>query len=383
MVTPTVVKLQLHDLSRTGNVVGKIYAISTFGAIFGVFVTGFVLVGEIGSRSTVMLVAVLLVVMAVVFGRLWRVPIASAPFLAAFAAAAIYGWTAGALDGECTRESNYFCIRIGDKELDDGRMVKVLIQDQLVQSYVDPDDPTLLVYGYEGIQSEIAAYVDGRSGPLRALFIGGGGYSLPRFLEVWFRDSEIEVIEIDPVVTDVAFTELGLDPETRIRTYNQDARMKVLDLEPGSYNLIVGDAFNDVSVPYHLATRDFNEDVRELLAPDGVYTVNIVDNLWHGRFLRAFVSTLGETFEHVAVVGTTQNWETDGRSTSVVIASNEPITRPNLRLGAVRYGRIEPRGHIMPDDVFERWMEGRQRVILTDDFAPVDQMLAPLYLESR
>ncbi len=82
-----------------------------------------VTVNEIGSRSTVMLVAVMLVVMAVVFGRLWRVPIASAPFLAAFAAAAIYGWTAGALDGECTRESNYFCIRIGDKELEDGRMV--------------------------------------------------------------------------------------------------------------------------------------------------------------------------------------------------------------------------------------------------------------------
>lgn len=218
---------------------------------------------------------------------------------------------------------------------------------------------------------------------MRALFIGGGGYSLPRFLEVWFRDSEIEVIEIDPVVTDVAFTELGLDPETRIRTYNQDARMKVLDLEPGSYNLIVGDAFNDVSVPYHLATRNFNEDVRELLAPDGVYTVNIVDNLWHGRFLRAFVSTLGETFEHVAVVGTAQTWELDGRSTSVVIASNEPITRPDLRLGAIRYGRTEPRGYLMPDDVFERWMEGRPRVVLTDDFAPVDQMLALLYLDSR
>ena len=70
MVTPTVIKLQLNDLSRTGNVVGKTYAISTFGAIFGVFITGFVLVGEIGSRSTVMLVAGLLVVMAVVFGRL-------------------------------------------------------------------------------------------------------------------------------------------------------------------------------------------------------------------------------------------------------------------------------------------------------------------------
>jgi len=44
MVTPVVVKLSLKDLSRAGNVVGKIYAISTAGAIFGVFITGFVLV---------------------------------------------------------------------------------------------------------------------------------------------------------------------------------------------------------------------------------------------------------------------------------------------------------------------------------------------------
>ena len=310
-------------------------------------------------------------------------PIASTPFLAAFAAAALYGWTAGALEGECARESNYFCIRIGDKELDDGRMVKVLIQDQLVQSYVDPDDPTLLVYGYEQVQSEIAGYIAGRSGSLRALFIGGGGYSLPRFLEVWLPDSKIEVIEIDPAVTDVAFTELGLNPQTKIRTYNQDARMKVLDLQPGSYDLIVGDAFNDVSVPYHLATREFNEDVRELLAPGGIYTVNIVDNLWHGRFLRAFVSTLGETFEHVSVIGTTLDWESEDRSTTVVVASSEPLTRPDLHLGALRFGKTEPIGQFMPDDVFERWMKGRQRVVLTDDFAPVDQMLAPLYLDSR
>ena len=68
MVTPLVVKLNLRNLDHTGDVVGKIYAISTAGAIFGVFITGFVLVQWLGTRQTILLVALILVGMSLAFG---------------------------------------------------------------------------------------------------------------------------------------------------------------------------------------------------------------------------------------------------------------------------------------------------------------------------
>ena len=72
MVSPVVIKLRLSDLTETGNVVGKIYAVSTAGSILGTFLTGFVLVQLLGTRLVILIVSLILVAMAIIFGNLWR-----------------------------------------------------------------------------------------------------------------------------------------------------------------------------------------------------------------------------------------------------------------------------------------------------------------------
>ncbi len=37
----------------------------------------------------------------------------------------------------------------------------------------------------------------------------------------------------------------------------------------------------------------------------------------------------------------------------------------------------------MSEEMFASWIVDERKVVLTDDFVPVDGMLAPLYLESR
>ena len=159
--------------------------------------------------------------------------------------------------------------------------------------------------------------------------------------------------------------------------------MKVPELAAGQYDLVIGDAFNDVSVPYHLTTREFNEEVERLLSEDGIYATNVVDKVWPGNFLRSFVNTLGQTFENVAVIGIDADWSNDERTTTVVIASHRPFLASDLYSGALALGKDAPTGNFMPAHVFDRWVSGRASVVLTDDYAPVDQMLAPLYLQSR
>lgn len=136
------------------------------------------------------------------------------------------GW----LHGPCTRETNYFCIKVCEEERD-GEPVRLLILDRLVQSYTSVDNPTKLVYGYEQMYAEATAYRAQRDDHLRALFIGGGGYTFPRYMEAVYPGSDIHVIEIDPGVTRVAYELLGLSRDTHIVTYNQDARL-FLEREP-------------------------------------------------------------------------------------------------------------------------------------------------------
>jgi spermidine synthase len=249
--------------------------------------------------------------------------------------------------------------------------------DRLVHSYTSIDNPTKLVYGYEQIYAEATAYQAAQSDQLRALFIGGGGYTFPRYIEALYPGSDIHVIEIDPGVTRIAYEQLGVKPDTTIVSYNEDARL-FLEREPTqSYNLIMGDAFNDFSVPYHLTTKEFNDRVHAWLAPDGLYMVNIIDGV-RGDFLRAYIHTLRQTFSHVYLIPAIPTWRTASRTTFVLIATDTP-----LDLGRVNTFSQGHNSRLVDNILSEAEMDALlaedELVLLTDQYAPVDQMLTPVF----
>jgi len=380
MVTPVVIKLRLRDLSHTGNVVGKIYAISTAGAIFGTSITGFVLIQWIGTRSIILVVALVLLAMALAFGKLWRVKV---PFLGCLVLLlGVGGFTisSGALASNFLRESNYYSISIHD-ETEEGHTIKALGLDNLIHSHVCLDDPTFLIAGYQKIFSEVSTYIAQENPSLRVLFIGGGGYIMPRYLEEVYPQSTLEVIEIDPEVTRVIFEYFGLSPDTNIVTHNEDARMVVPKLPEGQYDLIIGDAFNDLSVPYHLTTKEFNEQIQALLKDDGIYAVNVVDKLHSGRLLRACVKTLQQTFSYIYLICDDPDWEDDNRKPHVVVGSFQPLSDAALRDANAQAGRSYLTSHITPDDTLTSWLSAQENILLTDDYAPVDNLVAHLFVE--
>ena len=380
MVTPVVIKLRLRDLSQTGNVVGRIYAVSTAGSIFGVFVTGFVLIQWIGTRPILLGVAVFLVLMAVVFGNLWRMRVVGAVALVLFAGITAMGFATDSLETECQVESNYFCIKVREREIE-GRTVRTLALDRLIHSYVDLDDPTFFVYGYEKIFADIATMVGHKKPQFGALYIGGGGYTMPRFLEVTYPESRQEVIEIDPAVTRAAHEYLGLPRDTNIITHNQDARIKIPELEAGSYDIVIGDAFNDVSVPYHLTTREFNEEVKRLLTDDGIYVMNVVDKYHSGGFLRAVITTLQASFPYVYLFADSDLFEEDNRFTFVAAGAMQPFTYADVYFASHGQDRGDPELTLMPQEELDEWLGRKPNILLRDDFVPVDNLLAPVFLD--
>ena len=211
------------------------------------------------------------------------------------------------------------------------------------------------------------------------LFIGGGGYTFPRFIEATYPNAGIDVIEIDPAVTRVSREYLGLSRTSRIRTFNEDARWFVMNQRgEGGYDFIFEDAFNDLSIPYHLTTREFAVQLRRLLTKDGLLVTNVIDRFEKGSFLPSYVRTLEEVFGkgnvHLVTLGPSQDYM--GVTNRVVVASPgnldiEELGRALNRLGEDRIS------YLMSQERLQDYLDEFHPVLLTDDYAPVDNLTAP------
>ncbi len=382
-ISPLVIKLTLQDLNRTGNTVGLIYAASSLGSILGTFATGYYLISWFGTRAILLGVGVVLIVMGLLLGQ-WtrraRVPAAagvaaSAALLVAVAALPLRP----ILQGPCLKETNYFCIRVREETLSPNLNLRVLTLDRLVHSYSSVTNPRLLTYNYEKVSSEVTDYLAQRDGHLSAFFIGGGGYTFPRYMESVYPTSTNDVAEIDPGVTETAYELLGLSRGTRIRTTNEDARMFLQQAPAGlRYNVAFGDAFNDFSVPYHLTTREFDELVRAHLTSDDIYVINLID----GKplpFVTTFLRTLRDVFGNVYLVPTSTDWENLSRNTYILLASPRLIDVATLRTysGSDVTKNIDL--WIVPDARVQALLKNDPPYLLTDDYVPVDNLLAPMF----
>lgn len=374
-ISPIVVKLTISDLDRAGRTVGRIYAFGTLGSIVGTFATGFWLISWLGTYAIVLGVAAVLLLLSLIFllGNTTSGQVVIAVVAMINIGGLIWGISDGRVKGPCLRETNYFCIKVREEERD-RESVRVLILDRLVHSYTSIDDPTRLVYDYEKVYAELTAYQDERHGPLRTLSIGGGGYTFPKYLEAEYPNSEIDVIEIDPGVTEIAYAYMGLPTDTRVQSFNEDARL-YLEREPAKrYHVIIGDAFDDFSVPYHLTTKEFNDRVLTWLDPHGIYIVNVIDGSY-GRFIRAYVHTLQQTFDYVYVAPSTSAWRRASRTTWVVVGASSPLDPDGFDSDS-----LWQQQRISAEEV-DTLLSEADPVLLTDRYAPVEQMLAPVFLD--
>jgi spermidine synthase/MFS family permease len=399
MVSPIIIKLTLADLYKTGGVIGTIYAFSTIGAILGTFMTGFFFVLWFGTRMTVWLVIAVLTATGILAGFTWKAPqrwkmsiqniilliltvliIISAVLLLTFRSS----W-----QQDYTRETNYYTIQITkgsdyDPVADKERVLKSLLLDHLVHSFIVPEDPSYLGYTYLKSFAEIIKYRIGDNSTPSILYLGGGGYNLPRYIEAKYPGSTNEVVEIDPVVTQIAYQELGLPVNTKIKTYNQDARMFFNSHadSKGKYDFIVGDVYNDLSVPYHLTTLEFYKIVKASLKPDGTFLMNVIDEYNWGRFLPAILYTLKQTFEHVYLTSD-KDFQIYSltRNTFAIVATDNPIVVDNFKAFVSKNTDRRLNLIIHDEQLLEEYLIKKQPIVLTDDYAPTDSLVAPLYFK--
>jgi len=392
-ISPVVAKMALEKGLATGRTVGSIYAAGAAGSIAGTFAAGYYLIAAVGGVAIVWLVALALLIIGMLYlFRFWVIYV-STLMLAASLLMGLGPWQwaekAGARlalrdqpdpDIIYEDESQYCYIAVNRLR---GRLdIRDFVQDKLMHSRINMDDILDLRYFYTRIYAKVTEIVAAEKDKLKVMVIGGGGYVYPRYVEKVWPGSTVEVVEIDPAVTKAAIEAFGLDPDTSIKTIQMDARNYIDELvarnQTGQgkrpYDLIYEDAINDYSVPFQLTTIEFNEKIAKLLADDGVYMVNLIDVFDDGFFLAAIISTLEQTFPHVSVI-TEAGVPRAHRNTFVVIASRRKIDLESLYAQAKKEGTIL---RLLREDDLRYLRDKNKGLVLTDNYVPVENLLAPV-----
>ena len=374
--SPVLTKLAIDETSppNAGRTIGAFFAAGAIGSIAGTLSAGFVFIGWLGITVTLLLVAALYTCLGIAMfvdrgtGGIRRMTVPAIVVLVGFAVVGIVGGQVQAFKEPCRVGSNYYCIRVIDVSRDFGTPARLMVLDHLGHGINLRDSPRVLVSPYVELQDALTQIHIGRNRSFRAFFIGGGAYTLPRAWASAHPDAEISVAEIDPAVSQTAWSEMWLGEARNVRTIIADARVELQRSPAKRYDVIIGDAFHDIVVPPHLVTREFFALVRSRLSPDGIYLMNVVDNLREPRLALSILKSMRSVMSHVEIWASN---ETGERATFVLAAV--PRATPMRTLASKNNANIQfvrlPAG-------FLKDLSGRLGpIILSDDHAPVDRLI--------
>ena len=365
-VSPYAVRLAAQDLGRLGNTAGRLYALSTLGSLAGTLGCTFGLIPFLELRQIVGLLTAATAVTAVVAlaGSLRS----EAPAVALAALLLVLTVAAASrperLQGDLIYErvTAYQTLQVRERN-----GVRILESDRIWQAAVRLSDgePSLSYPRFAASALLVQPRIR------RMLVIGLGGGSAGSYLQRRLPGLEVDYVDIDPAIPEVARRFLLFREGPRTRVYVADGR-NFLRRAKQRWDFIYVDAYIGLSVPFHLTTIQFLEEVERHLEPGGVFGLNLAAGLTD-PFSQAMYRTVRERFRSVYLLRVTNSLN------AVVIASELPeLAQEEL---AARGRELDRRWRFDPS-LAE--MASRRRAVafdlaavpvLSDEFAPVDRLI--------
>jgi spermidine synthase len=365
MVSPYVAKIKLSKSENTGATVGSLYAISTAGSITGTFLAGFFLIPYFGTNNLLVLLALALVAISILVSFKSFKKIKLIMLLVFLTGLAVVGRMNSAKfeQGFIDVDSLYGRIWIYETEQEDikGKIRTMIIDSEMNSAmYLNSDDLVFEYTKYYDLAAHFNSDID------RGVMFGGAGYSYPKHFLDNFPEARLDVVEIDPVVTELAKKYFRLESNPRLSIYHQDGRVFLNNAAMGKYDVIFGDAFGShYSIPYQLTTLEAVQKKHDILKDDGVVVLNIISAIKgeKGEFLRAEYATYQKVFPQVYLFPVDDH--TDGETLqNIMLVALKSESKPDFTSA-----NQEINGFLS-----HKWDEEveKDKPILTDDKAPVD-----------
>lgn len=218
-----------------------------------------------------------------------------------------------------------------------------LLIDGAPQSYVDLDDPAYLSFEYQRRLGHVIDLAAPAGRPIHAVHLGGGAFTLARYVAATRPRSTQQVVEWDAALVQLVRRALPLDAGARIRVRSADARAGLAKVPDGWADLVVADVFSGARTPAHLTSTEFLDEVRRALRPGGLYAANLADGppLAH---VRGQIATAAARFGELALIADPTVLRGKRFGNAVLVAGDLPLPVAELTRRAAsdpHPGRVE------------------------------------------
>ena len=366
-VTPSLVKFTIQSLDDSGSIVGKLNAFNTIGSIIGTFVPTFISIPLVGTNITFLVFAGVLLLLAIIYflsikmpiGKNKKVPISIIVFVICCILGNNKSFAFWQTDLIYEGESVYNYLQVYE---DDSKVVlstNVLFGVQSV--YLKSDGFTGMYYDY----ALIAPYMAGveEQDTFDILILGNGSGTYATQCRGYFSNSVIEGVEIDEKITSLAEEYFELPKDIKVVTYDGRAYLGAVDK---SYDVIMVDAYQDITIPFQMSSVEFFEMVKEHLKPEGVMVVNMNMRGKNEDSINDYLAdTISAVFDNVYTV------DVKGNTNVELFASDnkDVISKMNANIEKEDNGKLKSHMERIAGELKAYTAKNR---IMTDDKAPVE-----------
>ncbi|MDD3339864.1 MAG: fused MFS/spermidine synthase [Lachnospiraceae bacterium] len=363
-VTPSLVKYTVDSLDDSGKTVGTLGAFNTIGSILGTFLPTFVTIPAVGTSITFLIFAGILLVLALVYfittkTRSTKVVVGVILFLVCcvFGHSGSFAFWENNLTYEGESVYNYLQVKEDDHQ--------VLLSTNVlfgVQSVLEKEKSLTGMYYDYAMAAPLMAGVNEKDN-LDVLILGMGTGTFATQCERYYDNMTMEGVEIDGKITDLAEQYFELPEDVKVTTYDGRAYLNAVDKK---YDVIMVDAYQDITIPFQMSSAEFFTQVREHLTEDGVMVVNMnMRGTEEGNINQYLADTISTVFSDVYTVDVARSTNRE------LFASNSPqmIERMKQNITGIDHADLS---QMMQEVSGELVAYEAGDYLMTDDNAPVE-----------
>lgn len=364
MISPYLIKLSAKQLKIIGEISGNIYAISTVGSIMGTLLTGFYIIPNLGIKTTLFSLSMILIANGVLFLRKRKLlPLVLGLILNSAVPQLVNFKPSSTQLMLYENYSPYQYMRVVDSTEKNTRTLSVGYGAQARIS-LNPTDPLL---GYPRYQKLIYAL---NPNIKKAFFIGLGAGAMPKDMHEK-TDANITVVEIDPTVVEVAKRFFNFSEDAKMRVEIGDGRI-LLRNSNEMYDYIVVDAYLAPIPPFHLTTAEFVKELKSHLNPGGIVFINIISPTEGPKaaLFRSILKTYKNSFKNIYIFPLEMMNHTVRNN--IVILATDADYGDKTQLASLVGRQSDNATAELVNHYYEGTIDTSSDVLFTDDFCPVD-----------
>ena len=363
-VTPSLAKYSVDSLDDSGRTVGTLGAFNTIGSIIGTFVPTFVTIPAVGTSITFLIFSGILIVLAAVYfisKKAGKKKVVAAVLIFVLCCGLGYSDSFAFWQKDLTYEGesiyNYLQVSQNDKRVI--LSTNVLFGVQSV--YMKDEDRTGMYYDYA--MAAPLMVPDKQVSDMDVLILGMGTGTYATQCRRYLGDMNVEGVEIDEKITQLSRQYFSLPEDVKVTTYDGRAFLNASDEK---YDVIMVDAYQDITIPFQMSSTEFFTLVREHLNENGVMVVNMnMRGSGEGNINQYLSDTIASVFDTVYTV------DVKGSTNRELFASNDPQMLETLTAQTASVENEQLRELLTKvADNCEQYVAGNY--IMTDDQAPVE-----------